>query len=749
MLSSPLFFVAGLEVVLYAWGIWQARRLRSQGKRGLFAALLLGLALLGRLLTLLQTLRPALGNPYLSETYLAFGLAIGLWLTLLVFTGRSLLAGGLLAAAWVSLIAALGLWSSRLPEIVWQYGIYLLPRTAVPALAAFGGWLTLGLAMSGVVLSESRRALQPLYRNRLAYWVPILLAHVLDGLTTFVWSQPLFHPLRAGMVLLVLYLVTHHRVRNLRQVLSRVFTYLITIVLLVFLYLGAALFAQLIFRQADGYNPLWGGAVIALGLAILFTPLLQWMQQRINRWLHTETLDASRVVQLYSQNISNILEMQRLAHVAVTLVMEAVGLQRGFLFLVDTEETSGQLKRYHLRAVRSPAERQIKVLTLPEDHPVVKHLLTGESLLQYDLDLLPTFSALSPLEREWFRRLETEVYVPIFSKGRWIGLFAFGPRLNAQPFTEQDLTLLTALAHQTAVALENARLVEDLVRLNRQLRQATRALEQARREVERLDRTRSDFINIASHELRTPLTVVRGYVEMLLENPSLDAELRTFLQNIHDGTMRMHDILESMFAIAALTHHPTALEMEMVDCGALAQEVAEGLVPRLLQRSQTLTLDLPPLPLVPGDRELLQKVFWHLLENGIKFTPDHGQLRIRAQLNPPSAEFPHGGLELIFSDTGVGVDPNLREAIFTKFYQGGDVQRHSTSKVRFMGGGSGLGLALCKAVVEAHRGRIWVESPGYDEISFPGSHFHVLLPLQRPPEGQTIRMGSAVRRTYP
>jgi len=90
------------------------------------------------------------------------------------------------------------------------------------------------------------------------------------------------------------------------------------------------------------------------------------------------------------------------------------------------------------------------------------------------------------------------------------------------------------------------------------------------------------------------------------------------------------------------------------------------------------------------------------------------------------------------------VDPEFHDLIFTKFYQPGDLGKHSSSKSRFKGGGAGLGLALSKGIVEAHGGRIWVESPGHDESKFPGSKFHVLLPLSKPEEGKNIPMSGPV-----
>jgi signal transduction histidine kinase len=295
------------------------------------------------------------------------------------------------------------------------------------------------------------------------------------------------------------------------------------------------------------------------------------------------------------------------------------------------------------------------------------------------------------------------------------------------------------------VALENARLVENLMKLNTELRQAYSNLDKANRDLERLDQTKSDFISIASHELRTPLTVIKGYTQMLLEDRNLDENMKQVVTPLHTSALRLHEIMDSMFDIAQIDARTLQLHVQPVDTASLVSGVCNGLTKTLADRRLSLSIDLPSLPTVKADPNTLRKVFSHLITNAIKFTPNDGAIHITGTVAPPNQiDLPNGGVEIVVSDTGVGVDPAFSEAIFTKFYQPDELGKHSSSKSRFKGGGTGLGLALSKGIVEAHGGRIWVESPGHDETRLPGSHFHVLLPLTKQEQSMTIPMGYAV-----
>jgi signal transduction histidine kinase len=681
------------------------------------------------------------------QIYVAFALSFILLIAIRYFVRRDARAWLIVGSIWLGGFFVIAPNLLGFSDAIWTNGSFTLTRDRLaPAWAALG-WVVFTLGAFVTVRSSHNRSRQPLLRNRLNYWTPVfLLILINDSLLLTGFALP-GNPLRLLAAVVGALIIVTHDPPDLREVARRVLTYVITTLVILVFYVAGTTASQTVFNALPVYNPLLVGAGIALLLALIFTPLLTIVRRTVNRWFNLQEFNPSRTLHAYSEQISNILDMQRLANVAVGLIIEAMDITRGFLFLVDPDILNGE-KSYRLRAVRNQGERQIRIVTLRSDHPVAKYLTAEQRpLLQYDLDLLPAFRSVSPPEREWFNHLEAEVYLPIFSKREWIGLLALGAKIAGTRYTEEDLVTLSALANQTAVALENARLVDNLMQLNTELRQAYRNLDKANRDLERLDQTKSDFISIASHELRTPLTTIIGYTEMLLEDTTLPTGIHSMLKNISKGTKRLHEIMDSMFDIAQIDTRTMQPHLVPVDTASLIREVSAGVEKSVKERQQTLTLDIPSLPMVKADPNLLQKLFQHLLNNAVKFTPDGGKIKVEArQVTAGNSDFPNGGLEMIFSDTGVGVDPDSREIIFSKFYQPGEVNKHSTSKTRFKGSGAGLGLALSKGIVEAHGGRIWVESAGYDEEKFPGSQFHVMLPLGVFDKGEkTVLMGNEMK----
>lgn len=690
------------------------------------------------------------GTPYLFQelqTYTSFTLAAVLMIALQLFLKRE--TWWLWVGYWMFWALGLALILTdalSLPDVVWTNGNLILFRSRLGSAWAILGWLILMIGSILSVANAHRQSHQPLFRGRLNYWYPVIFFTLIGDVILFSGVVISGQPFRLAVSVAAAYVVGTHYVPDLKNITRRALIYLASIVAIVGFYIGGFLLIQALFENNAAFSPLLAGALVALLIAVIFAPLTTLVSRTITKWMKGDQYDASLTIHQYSESISNILDMDRLASIAVGIMLEAMQIERGFLFLVDAERQADGRKLYKLRSARSPEERQMVAVELEENGPVASHFIREQKpLLQYDLDLLPAFRNSSSFERDWFAQLRTEVYIPIFAKKQWIGLLAFGSKLSGNRFTRDDLSVLSAHANQTAVALENARLVDNLMRLNQELRQARRTLEKNNQELQRIDQAKSDFISIASHELRTPLTVIKGYTEMLMDDPKLDKNLKTMMTGIHDGTLRLHEVMDSMFDIAQLDARSLKPHLQPVDLSHLIHEVCLDYSKTIAEREQMLTIDLPAMPLVKADAHLLKKLFHHLIRNAVKFTPNQGKISITGHHIPAIINLPNGGVEILVGDTGVGVDPNLREIIFTKFYQPGELGKHSTSKTRFKGGGAGLGLALSKGIIEAHGGRIWVESPGYDEVNFPGSQFHIILPLTKLENGEAYRMSEEMK----
>ena len=257
----------------------------------------------------------------------------------------------------------------------------------------------------------------------------------------------------------------------------------------------------------------------------------------------------------------------------------------------------------------------------------------------------------------------------------------------------------------------------------------TAELETAYRALSKMDKTKGDFISIMSHELRTPLAVIDGYTQLLQDSMTIkeDDELTMLVDNILKGTTRMLRTMNDIFDVTRIENDVLNVFKEKVDVAAIFNEIIEKLEPALAGRQIYLERraldDLPPLR---ADKSLITKVFYHLVVNAVKYTPDGGRVLIEGQVCTTNDD---QELKITVSDNGIGIDPSQLNLIFEKFYQTGKVNLHSSGTTTFKGGGPGLGLAIAKGIVDAHNGRIWAESEGVDEKQCLGSRFYVSLPM--------------------
>lgn len=258
------------------------------------------------------------------------------------------------------------------------------------------------------------------------------------------------------------------------------------------------------------------------------------------------------------------------------------------------------------------------------------------------------------------------------------------------------------------------------------LQERTLELEKTNETLKKIDKTKNNFIQISAHELRTPLTLIMGYSQMLEQDLKESPEMQKLAQGILEGSERMADVVDSMLDVSRIDNNALILRKTSITLAPIIRKVQRNFQSAFDERQIKFEVEgVEKLPAIAADPDMLHKVFYHLMMNAIKYTPDGGDVKIEGKFingNEP----PH--LEVTVSDTGIGIDPNMKDLIFQKFHQTGEVLLHSSGKTKFKGGGPGLGLAIARGIVLAHGGTIKVESPGHDEVKFPGSKFIVSLP---------------------
>ena len=279
-------------------------------------------------------------------------------------------------------------------------------------------------------------------------------------------------------------------------------------------------------------------------------------------------------------------------------------------------------------------------------------------------------------------------------------------RTEVRPFGDRESTLLGTFASHAAVAIRNAHLV--------------RALEVRSEELEIAGKHKSEFLASMSHELRTPLNAIIGFSEVLLERMfgDLNERQEQYLTDILASGRHLLELLNDILDLSKIEAGAMVLDQASVDVGDLVEHTAAMMRERAARRRLRLVVDVAPdAGYVRGDQLRIKQVVLNLLSNAVKFTPDGGTVSVSCSRE---------GADVVVrvTDTGIGVPEQDRARIFDSFQQG--------SRPVGAQEGTGLGLTLCKQIVELHSGQIWVDS----EVG-QGSTFAFRLPAHLGPGAPT------------
>jgi len=309
---------------------------------------------------------------------------------------------------------------------------------------------------------------------------------------------------------------------------------------------------------------------------------------------------------------------------------------------------------------------------------------------------------------------------------------------------------LVGRVHATCVTMADKSLLQIIIRDVTREREILMNLESSAAGLARLNRMKDSFLGLASHELKTPLTVIMGYSELLLTDmkDQLTEMTGEMVQNISTAAGRLDNIVKDMIDVSLIDQKQLELKLAQVNINDLLESTVKELRFFLALRKQEIAMHLDKkLPLIPGDQTRLMQLFSNVLGNAIKFTPDGGSISVTTALKSADRNKTLPGMdgsvalsrgkgrqryiEIIISDTGIGIDKDDQRRIFEKFYEVGNIEEHSSGKSAFKARGAGLGLSIAKGVIDMHGGQLWVESSGYNPQTCPGSSFFIILPLEQ------------------
>lgn len=413
-------------------------------------------------------------------------------------------------------------------------------------------------------------------------------------------------------------------------------------------------------------------------------------RERIREMSHRIS-SLERLIKL-SQVINSTLELAPLLDMIIQIAAELTDTASASVMLVDKETrelrfaaVTGQ-KSASVRPFPVPMEGSIAGTVAAENKPLLIRDARSDPRWYQEVDKATGFVTQSIMA------------VPLQVRGQVIGVLE---ALNKRGETEmawEDVQILTTLANQAAIAVENARLVAEL--------------HSAYNELNELDRMKTDFISIAAHELRTPLSVILGYAMFLKDDAS--GTMKEQLDIVLQSAMHLRSLIDDMLNLRQVDQGQATLELETFSLQDLVSAVVDEIRSISEAKGLQLTLSVPEEPLmIEADRSKLNIVLVNLLSNAIKFTDNGGRIGVRAGGGDDAAWF-------AVWDTGIGIAQENLHRIFDRFYQ---VESSLTRHYE----GMGLGLSIAREMVELHQGHIKVDSvPGQ------GSAFTVTIPLALP-----------------
>lgn len=479
---------------------------------------------------------------------------------------------------------------------------------------------------------------------------------------------------------LTAYAIVRHRFMDIEIIIQKGLLYLITISAATALYFLTVFTIEEIFRKTLELTPLLGAVIAALAVIVGFPYFKEWFNKTTDHFFFKSSYNYYDAVKALSRALTSTLDFDKLLFSLEEIFKRNLKINK-FLFLsTDVNITDFQvLKKVFINS---------------------RELIICEELKYQTVD---------SRVKDLLKKLEAEIIVPIFNKGKLTAVFILGPKLSEETFSDKDIEFLNIFSHQAGMALENVRLYEKIKSYSGGLEEKVK---KRTAELKQLFDSQSRFLFDISHELQTPLSVAKGNLELLSkkENFKKISDLK-ILRIVNKTLDKMSLLINNLLSLARVDFSQNRLVKKPVKLDNLIGGLYDDC--QILAENKKINFHFQKInsAIVLGDQERLKELFLNLISNALKYTNKGGKIEITLD-----KEGPYAAVKV--SDTGRGIAKEDMPHIFERFY------KLSTNEPTI--DGFGLGLTICRQIAELHGGSIAVKS----ELG-RGSEFIVKLPIYR------------------
>lgn len=509
----------------------------------------------------------------------------------------------------------------------------------------------------------------------------------MTGISRFNWLGPSLTVIYVGFAT---YSIVRHRLMDINIVLKKGTTYVFLMLLLYVPSLVLIIIGQKLFFGKINYLFSITTFFLLFLVTIFFYKIKPQTEKAVEQLLFRDKFDYRETLGKFSKAMVTILDLKSLTKKITETITETMGVEKASLFFFN-EERGGYylLESKNIKIASFPAVLS-RTDPLPQYLQKIKEIVIREELVKGTTipeikDVVNTMA-----------RIEAQVSIPLISKGQLIGMINLSHKFNKDIYSHEDIELLSTLANQTTIAIENARLYDDLKKSKSYIRRADRLA------------SLGTLTAGLAHEIRNPLVAIKTFTQLLPERIN-DDEFRNHFLSIASGEVdRISALVTELLEFA----RPSEPKFELEDINT----VLDGMILLVSTETKSKHIEIlkeyaSNLNPITIDREQMKQVFLNMLLNAIEATPENGKIYVKTRsYTKPDGE-PY--IQVEFTDTGCGIRPEYLEEIFTPFF---------TTKEK----GSGLGLSISNQIIQDHKGYIDVES----QLN-RGTSFFINLPLHQ------------------